>query len=71
MATTVIKVGGMTCDGCARSVTRALSAVPGVSDVNVSLADGTARVSYDESKSAPAMLRQAVVDAGYESPEAT
>jgi copper chaperone CopZ len=28
---TTIKIGGMSCDGCAKSITRALQAVPGFS----------------------------------------
>ena len=35
MQTEQIQVTGMTCGGCTSNVTRALKAIPGVSDVNV------------------------------------
>ena len=38
-------VKGMRCNGCVQSLTRALKAVGGVSDVTVRLEDGTARVT--------------------------
>ena len=39
-----LMVSGMTCTGCARSVERMLSAVPGVARVEVDLAGGRAVV---------------------------
>ena len=48
MQTEHLKVTGMSCGGCVNSVTTALKAVDGVDDVNVSLADGGATVSYDQ-----------------------
>lgn len=35
METTEMKVGGMTCGGCVRSVTTVLKALPGVADADV------------------------------------
>ena len=35
METTQLKVGGMTCGGCANSVKKVVSALPGVSAVDV------------------------------------
>ena len=66
METTVIKVGGMTCQGCVRSVTRVLEAVPGVAKVDVSLEKGEAALSYDHAKAGMPQLRQAVEDAGFD-----
>ncbi len=68
MESAEIKVHGMTCSGCVRSVTNALSKVPGVTDVSVSLDDRLARVKFDPARVNPAGIRQAVIDAGYESP---
>ena len=45
METTTIKVSGMTCQGCVRSVTRVLQAIPGVDAVDVSLERGEARAA--------------------------
>ena len=47
METVELKVEGMDCDGCVKSVTRMLSGVAGVEKVDVSLQEGRATVSYD------------------------
>ncbi len=65
MQTQSLKVTGMTCGGCISSVTHALKAVSGVSDVKVSLAAGEATVQYDERLTSPDQLKSAVKDAGY------
>jgi copper chaperone len=66
METITMNVKGMTCGGCVASVTRVLKAVPGVSDVAVSLTPGTAKVTYDPARTAVPALRTAVEDAGYD-----
>jgi len=66
METAVIKVQGMTCQGCVRSVTNVLQALPGVTQVQVSLEKSEARVDYDATRVAPGDLCSAVIDAGYE-----
>ena len=68
METIELKVEGMDCDGCVKSVTRMLSGVPGVEKVDVSLAEGKANVTYDPAKSGVAELKRAVVRAGYKAP---
>ena len=40
MATTTIKINGMTCDHCVKRVTKEISTIPGVSTVAVDLAAG-------------------------------
>jgi copper chaperone CopZ len=60
-----LNVKGMTCQGCVASVTRVLKAVPGVSDVSVSLQAGTARVTYDAGQTPLPVLKAAIEDAGY------
>jgi copper chaperone len=65
MEATKIKVSGMTCQGCVRSVTRVLKAVPGVEGVEVSLERGEADVRYDPARTVVPALRKAVEDAGY------
>jgi uncharacterized membrane protein YraQ (UPF0718 family)/copper chaperone CopZ len=47
METVELKVGGMNCSHCTASVERALGEQPGVREVEVSLAEGRARVSGD------------------------
>lgn len=65
MQTEHIIVTGMTCGGCVNSLTRALKAVAGVGDVNVTLTTGETSVQYDENLTSPEQLRSAVENAGY------
>ena len=59
-------VRGMNCGGCVRSVTRAVSQVPGVQAVEVSLEKGAASVQYDDAAVAPAAIVAAIEAAGFE-----
>jgi len=68
METVELKVEGMDCEGCVKSVTRMLSGVPGVTAVEVSLEKNQARVSYDPAKSGLADFKRAVERAGYKAP---
>jgi len=65
MQTELLKVTGMSCGGCTGNVTRALQAIAGVEDVQVSLAAGEATVRYDEEATSPERLKTAVIAAGY------
>ena len=65
MQTEIIKVTGMTCGGCSNNVTRALVAIDGVHNVNVSLAGAEAKVDFDENMTSLEMLIAAVQEAGY------
>jgi copper chaperone len=63
---TTIKVSGMTCQGCVRSLTKVLQAIPGVAAVEVSLERGEAAVKYDPARTGAPAFRKAVEDAGYD-----
>lgn len=65
MQTEHITVTGMTCGGCTSKVTRALMAIPGVGEADVSLSAGQATVQYDERLTSPDQLKSAVNAAGY------
>ena len=65
MQTEILKVTGMTCGGCSNNVTRALVAIDGVHNVNVSLAGAEAKVDFDENMTSLEMLIAAVQEAGY------
>ena len=58
------EVVGMTCDHCARAVRTEVSAIDGVTDVDVDVATGSVRVTADQPVPAAA-LREAVEEAGY------
>ena len=68
METIELRIEGLHCDGCVKSVTRTLTALPGVEKVDVSLAEGKANVSYDPARSGVAEFRRAVERAGFKAP---
>ena len=63
-----LAVEGMTCQGCVRSVTRAVAAVPGVEAVTVDLEARRATVRFDPSRVTTAQVRAAIEDAGFDAP---
>jgi len=66
METSVIKVGGMSCQGCVRNITGVLTAVPGVATAEVSLEAGEARVVFDLQVVVRGALVAAIEDAGFD-----
>lgn len=66
MTTTVLKVGGMSCQGCVKNVTQVLTALPGVAKAEVSLEAGEAAVEFDAAVVSRAALLGAVEDAGFD-----
>ena len=68
METVELKVEGMDCQGCVKSVTRMLAGVAGVQTVDVSLEEARARVTYDPAKTGLAEFKKAVERAGYKAP---
>lgn len=65
MQDATLLIAGMTCGGCVASVNRVLTALPGVSDVEVTLLPAQARVTFDEQLVDVDGLRQAIQDAGF------
>ena len=65
METVRIGVEGMTCAGCVNSVTRVLTALPGVAQADVSLTKARAKVTYDPAKTGVEAMKQAIERAGY------
>ncbi len=65
MHTTTLSITGMSCGSCRNHVDSALHAVAGVSQVQIDLAVGTARITH-ESDTTPADLILAVEGAGYD-----
>lgn len=60
----LIKVQGMSCKHCVMHITEALGEVPGVTDVVVSLEDGTATVDMNAPVTDEAFAA-AITDVGY------
>ena len=66
METTIIKVGGMSCGGCVKSVTGVLAALDGVAKAEVSLEQKQAVIEFDAAKVTREQLKAAVEDAGFD-----
>jgi copper chaperone len=65
MTTATYTVSGMTCGHCVSAVTEEVTAVPGVTGVDVDLASGRLTVTSDAPVDESA-VRAAVDEAGYE-----
>jgi len=61
-----LKISGMTCAGCVRSVEMKLSKVVGVQSAHVDLPTGRATVKYDEAHADVGKLVAAVQQIGFE-----
>ena len=66
METTTLKVDGMSCGGCVKSVTNVLAALPGVARAEVSLEEKSARVESETGRVTRDDMKRAIVDAGFE-----
>ena len=66
MEQTVIKVGGMSCQGCVKNIQGVLVAQSGVLTAEVSLESAQACVSYDPSQVDRSTLCEAIEDAGFD-----
>jgi copper chaperone len=61
----VLKVKGMSCQHCVMSVTKALSQLDGIKNVQVDLAKGEIR--FDNTNEVPSnRIEKVITDAGYE-----
>jgi mercuric ion binding protein len=67
--TVTLAVSKMTCAACPITVKKALSRVPGVTEVSVSFETKQATVVFDDSRTTVAALTRATADAGYPSTE--
>ena len=66
METTTLRVNGMTCGGCVRSVKNVLESIQGVSSAEVSLEKAQATVTFDPMQANLNKMKEAVTDAGYQ-----
>ena len=66
MENTVIKIGGMSCQGCVKNIGGVLSALGGVTSAEVSLEAAEARVTFDPQQLSRAALLEAIEDAGFD-----
>ncbi len=63
---TALKIGGMTCQGCVRSIEMKLSGLTGVDYAHVNLGQGIATVEYDDTRVDVGKLVAAVQQIGFQ-----
>ena len=66
MENTVIKLGGMSCQGCVKNINGVLGALEGVASAEVSLEAAQANVAFDPLLVSRAALLEAIEDAGFD-----
>lgn len=66
MENTVIKIGGMSCQGCVKNINGVLGGLPGVASAEVSLEAAEAQVAFDPQLVSRAALVAAIEDAGFD-----
>ncbi len=62
----IIKIGGMTCAVCVKTIENALMALDGVSEVNVNLGAELAYVTYNSQVVSVQDMKEAITSAGYQ-----
>lgn len=66
MSTLTLTVSGMSCMGCVNSVKNLVSALPGVSVVQIDLASGRVEVTHDPARVDVQAIHQAIEGGGYQ-----
>ena len=66
MSHEVLNVEGMTCDHCKMTVSRAVSALDGVSEVRVDLEEKSVSVRFEGLEGALDQVKGAIEEAGYQ-----
>ncbi|MBL8430106.1 MAG: heavy-metal-associated domain-containing protein [Dechloromonas sp.] len=66
MENTIIKVGGMSCQGCVKNISGVLGGMTGVASAEVSLEAGEAKVAFDPLAVSRDALVGAIEDAGFD-----
>ena len=62
----ILKVDGMACEHCVKAVSDALGAFVGVTDIAVSLKEGTVSFKHDPALASLEAIKEAIVDEGFE-----
>ncbi|MDW5418152.1 heavy metal-associated domain-containing protein [Iodobacter sp. CM08] len=66
MEHSTLKIEGMTCMGCVRTLTGVLGALPGVSHVAIDLESGIAKIDHNAALTSTDALSDAIEGAGFE-----
>lgn len=65
--TITIKCKEMSCEGCKKEITRSIKTIEGIINIDINLDTHLIKVSFDETKTSPKKIIEAIADAGYES----
>jgi len=68
MDNATIKVEGMTCGGCVKSIENALAKHEAIARTSADLDAGTVSVEFDEKRIQRSAIERAITDAGFEVP---
>lgn len=66
MVKSILNVNGMSCEHCVKAITRAVSALPGVSSVYVNLKEKTVTIEHDPALSSLYNIKLEIEDQGYD-----
>lgn len=66
MQNVTLNVQGMSCGHCVNSVEKSVSALTGVEQVKVNLAEGLVDVTFDETQVSLDQIKETIDDQGYD-----
>lgn len=66
MENVALQVEGMTCGHCVKAVETTVSALTGVKEVTVTLAEAKVEVAFDAAKVTVEQIKEAIDEQGYE-----
>lgn len=66
MEKSIIKVDGMSCEHCVKAITNAVSALPGIGSVEVSLDAGTVTIEHEPAQSPLDSIKYEIEEQGYD-----
>jgi len=67
MEKVMLRVEGMSCDHCVKTVTKTVGELPGVKSVKVDLKGASVSFAFDPAKTPLKTIEAAITEAGYES----
>ncbi len=65
LETKQIAIEGMTCDGCVRTIEKAVRRIDGINDLRVDRAKAIATVTFDHKRTNLPAIHDAILKAGY------
>ncbi|GBR47337.1 heavy-metal-associated domain-containing protein [Neokomagataea thailandica] len=66
MSEVIVRVGGMSCEGCSTRLQKVLNELQGVAQAHVTLASGQAVIQYDEQQITEHDVRECIEESGFD-----